>query len=119
MIYVHDVYGVILYAKIQTILEQKGNLLKVKIEGYFFFDIGLYSGTISKKGVIDVVIQLNMSTNAIIQVWENTVATFEKYNIPISEKTLEELVNESVLPALLSELNSAVGSSSATCTVGG
>jgi hypothetical protein len=69
--------------------------------------------------VIDVVIQSNMSPNAIIQVWENTVDTFEKYNVPISNKTLEELINVSVLPELLLELNSVVGSSTATCIVGG
>jgi hypothetical protein len=66
-----------------------------------------------------VVIQSNMSPKAIVQAWEKTVDTFEKYNVPISEKTLEALVNKSVLPALLSELNSVVGSSSATCIVGG
>jgi hypothetical protein len=60
-----------------------------------------------------------MSPKAIMKVWENTVYTFEKYNVPISEKTLEELVNESILPPLLSELNSVVGSSSATCIEGG
>ncbi|EFV75088.1 MULTISPECIES: hypothetical protein [Cytobacillus] len=66
-----------------------------------------------------MVIQSNMSPEAIIQIWENTLDKFEKYNVPISKKTLEELVNVSVLPALLSELNSAVGSSNATCTEGG
>ncbi|MEH7255322.1 hypothetical protein V7111_24750 [Neobacillus niacini] len=66
-----------------------------------------------------MVIQSNMSSKAIVQAWEKTVDTFEKYNVPISEKTLEALVNESVLPDLLSELNSVVGSSSATCIVGG
>jgi hypothetical protein len=60
-----------------------------------------------------------MSSKAIVQVWENTVDTFVKYNVPISEKTLEALVNGSVLPDLLTELNVVVGSSSATCIVGG
>lgn len=72
-----------------------------------------------KKEVIVVVIQSNMSSKAIVQVWENTVDTFGKYNVPISENTLEALVNESVLPSLLAELNAAVGSSGATCIVGG
>lgn len=66
-----------------------------------------------------MVIQSNMSPEAIIQIWENTLDKFKKYNVPISKKTLEELVNVSVLPALLSELNSAVGSSNETCTEGG
>lgn len=69
--------------------------------------------------MIDLVIQSNMSSKAIIEVWENTVDTFKKYNIPISEKTLDALVQESVLPTLLSELNTVVGSSSDTCIEGG
>ncbi|MDR6123699.1 hypothetical protein QFZ87_003296 [Bacillus sp. SLBN-46] len=72
-----------------------------------------------KKGVIDVVIQSNMSSKSIVEVWENTVDTFKKYNVPISEKTLDTLVQDSSLPALLSELNNVVGSSSATCIEGG
>jgi hypothetical protein len=34
-----------------------------------------------------MVIQSNMSSKAIVQVWENTVDTFKKYNVPISDKT--------------------------------
>ncbi|WP_309863645.1 hypothetical protein [Bacillus sp. SLBN-46] len=60
-----------------------------------------------------------MSSKSIVEVWENTVDTFKKYNVPISEKTLDTLVQDSSLPALLSELNNVVGSSSATCIEGG
>jgi hypothetical protein len=66
-----------------------------------------------------MVIQSNMSSKAIVEVWENTVDTFIKYNVTISEKTLDTLVHDSILPALLSELNFVVGSSSATCIGGG
>lgn len=66
-----------------------------------------------------MVIQPNMSSKAIVEVWENTVHTFKKYNVPISEKTLETIVPELVLPALLSELNTVVGSTGATCIEGG
>lgn len=72
-----------------------------------------------KKDVLDVVIQSNMSSKAIVEVWENTVDTFKKYHVPYSEKTLDTLVQESILPALLSELNTVVGSSRATCIEGG
>jgi hypothetical protein len=70
-------------------------------------------------GVIDVVIQSNMSSKAIVGVWENTVDVFKKYSVPLSEKSLDTLVNESVIPALLLELNTVVDSSSATCIEGG
>ncbi|WHX41229.1 hypothetical protein QNH36_03440 [Mesobacillus sp. AQ2] len=66
-----------------------------------------------------MVIQSTMSPKAIVEVWGNTENTFKKYNVPISEKTLGTLVQESVLSALLSELNLVVGSSSATCIEGG
>ena len=66
-----------------------------------------------------MVIQSNMSPKAIVEVWENTDNTFKKYNVSISEKTLDTLVQESVLSVLLSELNIVVGSSSATCIEGG
>ncbi|MEH7356291.1 hypothetical protein V7150_22515 [Neobacillus drentensis] len=66
-----------------------------------------------------MVIQSNMSSKAIVHVWENTADTFKKFNVPISEISLDALVNNSVLPALLAELNTVVGSSGATCIEGG
>ncbi|AND42888.1 MAG: hypothetical protein ACQEXE_25240 [Bacillota bacterium] len=66
-----------------------------------------------------MVIQENMSSKAIVEVWEQTTDTFNKYNIPISDETLETLVNESTLSVILKELNAVVGSSSATCIDGG
>jgi len=66
-----------------------------------------------------MVIQSNMSSKAIVQIWENTADTFKKYNVPISEITLDALVNTSELPSLLVELNAVVGSSGATCIEGG
>lgn len=36
-----------------------------------------------------MVIQPNMSSKAIVEVWENTIAILKKYDIPISEKTIE------------------------------
>ena len=73
---------------------------------------------VRKAGII-MVIQSNMSSKAIVHVWDNTVDTFKKYNVPISEISLDALVNNSVLPSLLAELNTVVGSSGATCIEGG
>ncbi len=72
-----------------------------------------------EKEVIKVVIQLNMSPKAIIEVWGNTVDVFKKHNIPLAEKNLETLVEADALTPLLQELNAIVGSSTATCIEGG
>jgi hypothetical protein len=66
-----------------------------------------------------MVIQLNMSSDAIIEVWGETEEVFKKYNLPRTKQTLETLVGRELLPALLLELNSVVGSSTATCIEGG
>ena len=66
-----------------------------------------------------MVIQANMSPKAIVDVWENTAVVFTKYNIPIVYQSLEKLVNNDLLIFLLQELNSIVGSSTATCIEGG
>ncbi|CAH0343806.1 MULTISPECIES: hypothetical protein [unclassified Bacillus (in: firmicutes)] len=66
-----------------------------------------------------MVIQPNMSSKAIVEVWENTIEILNTYNVPISEKTLEVLVQQDILPTLLMELNTNVGSSSVTCIEGG
>ncbi|MEH7419143.1 hypothetical protein V7266_28350 [Neobacillus drentensis] len=66
-----------------------------------------------------MVIQSNMTSKAIIKVWEETVKVFQKYKVPIIEKALQVLVTESTLQVLLAELNYVVGSSTATCIEGG
>ncbi|MBT2663498.1 hypothetical protein [Bacillus sp. ISL-45] len=66
-----------------------------------------------------MVIQANMSPGAIVDVWEKTADVFTKYNIPLVNQSLETLVNNNLLILLLQELNSIVGSSTATCIEGG
>lgn len=66
-----------------------------------------------------MVIQANMTSVAIVEVWEVTANIFKKYNIPLTKQTLEELVERELLTSLLQELNSAVGSSTSTCIEGG
>lgn len=65
-----------------------------------------------------MVIQSNMTPKAITKVWGETLAVFRRYNVPITEKTLQELVDDNLLP-LLVELNNVVGSSNETCIDGG
>ena len=67
----------------------------------------------------EMVIQSNMSSNAIIEVWAETEEIFNKYNIPLTNLTLETLVETEFLSSLLQELNCVVGSSTATCIEGG
>jgi len=50
-----------------------------------------------------MVIQSNMNSKDIVEVWKNTIDIFNKYNVPISEKKLNEIVHGSVLPILRSE----------------
>jgi hypothetical protein len=66
-----------------------------------------------------MVIQSNMTSKAISEVWKETLEVFQKYNIPITEKTLQVLANDKILQVLLTELNKIVGSSNATCIEGG
>lgn len=66
-----------------------------------------------------MVIQSNMSPKAIIEVWEVTTSIFNKHNIPQTNDPIEQLVEKENIPLLLDELNTAVGSSSATCVEGG
>lgn len=66
-----------------------------------------------------MVIQSNMTSKAISEVWEETLEVFQKYNVPITEKALQVLVNVNILQVLLTELNKVVGSSNATCIEGG
>jgi hypothetical protein len=69
--------------------------------------------------VIQLVIQSNMSAKAVVEVWKDTLVIFEKYNVPLTEKSLESSVNPDALTTLLKELNAIVGSSAVTCIEGG
>lgn len=60
-----------------------------------------------------------MTSRAISEVWGETLEVFQKYNVPIIEKTLQVLVNDNIFQELLTELNKVVGSSNATCIEGG
>lgn len=66
-----------------------------------------------------MVIQSNMSSEAIVNVWGETADVFKKYDVPLTKQSLETLVRNELLPSLLQELNSVVGSSTATCIEGG
>jgi hypothetical protein len=69
--------------------------------------------------VVWLVIQSNMSTKMIIEIWPGTAAIFEKHHSPISERTLQEIVSKDVLTNLLADLNNSIGSSTVTCIKGG
>jgi hypothetical protein len=66
-----------------------------------------------------MVIQSNMSPKAIVEVWELTAPIFVKFNVPLTDRTLESIIDSEVIPNLLIELNAAVGSSTTTCVEGG
>lgn len=66
-----------------------------------------------------MVIQANMSPEAIVYTWKETVEVFKKHNIPLSKQSLETVVESEFLTSLLQELNFIVGSSNATCIEGG
>ncbi|MDF1511042.1 hypothetical protein PZE06_23185 [Robertmurraya sp. DFI.2.37] len=66
-----------------------------------------------------MVIQSNMSPKAIVKVWKNTAPVFVKFNVPLTDMTLERIIEPEILSNLLIELNAAVGSSTATCIEGG
>jgi hypothetical protein len=72
-----------------------------------------------KKEDNELAIQVNMSPKGIVEIWEVTADIFKKYKIPLSKKTLEDLVEEEQITSLLQELNAAVGSSTAICIEGG
>ncbi|GAE28612.1 hypothetical protein JCM9140_4863 [Halalkalibacter wakoensis JCM 9140] len=50
---------------------------------------------------------------------ERTKEVFKKYNVPLTKQTLKTLVGSERLYSLLQELNSVIGSSTATCIEGG
>ncbi|WP_285866583.1 hypothetical protein [Mesobacillus maritimus] len=57
-----------------------------------------------------VVIQSNMSSKTIIEIWGITLEVFKKYNIPISSNALSTMVDQETLPELLRELNRTIRS---------
>lgn len=65
-----------------------------------------------------MVIQSNMSPQAIIYVWKETAEVFNKYQIPITKQTLESIVEKEQIGSLLSDLNATVRSSTLTCIEG-
>ncbi|MBT2691292.1 hypothetical protein J7I93_24460 [Bacillus sp. ISL-47] len=66
-----------------------------------------------------MVIQSNMSPKSIVEVWKDTAPIFLKFNIPLTEKTLETTLGKDTLTSLLIDLNAAVESTTATCIEGG
>ncbi|MHC0038523.1 hypothetical protein [Pseudoneobacillus sp. C159] len=64
-------------------------------------------------------IQSNMTPEAIVEIWRITAEVFKKYKVPLKRQSLEILVEDEILPLLLQELNSAIGSSPKTCIEGG
>lgn len=66
-----------------------------------------------------MVIQSNMSAKLVVQTWQETSDIFIKYNIPIVDQAINEVVEPKLLKELLTELNTQVGSSSLTCVEGG
>jgi hypothetical protein len=61
----------------------------------------------------------NMSPKAIVEIWSDTNEVLAKYNVAISEESLETLVETDILDSLLKDLNSVIGSSPTTCIEGG
>lgn len=66
-----------------------------------------------------MVIQSIMSPKAIVEVWEITAPIFLKFNVPLTDEAIESIIEPEILTILLIELNTAVGSSTATCIEGG
>ncbi|WP_028782437.1 hypothetical protein [Thalassobacillus devorans] len=66
-----------------------------------------------------MVIQSNMSPEAVVNVWADTRTIFEKFQVPIQTKTMQDTVDSEKLEDLLIELNLSIGSSAVTCTAGG
>lgn len=66
-----------------------------------------------------MVIQSYMTSKAIVEVWKQTKNIFDLYRIPIIDQSLDSIVAEEVLTAILNELNFIVGSSTVTCIEGG
>lgn len=66
-----------------------------------------------------MVIQANMSPRAVVDIWGNTIKIFKKYNIPVTGKSLDKLIEADMVTMLLIELNDYVNSSADTCIEGG
>lgn len=66
-----------------------------------------------------LVIQPNMSPDAIVSTWDSTKKIFKEFDIAITENAMESYVKKDILPQLLKILNEEVGSSALTCIEGG
>jgi hypothetical protein len=66
-----------------------------------------------------MVIQPNMTSKAIVEVWKITKQIFENHNIDLSENSLETVIQGADLTSILRELNNVIGSSNSTCIKGG
>ncbi|MEH7111614.1 hypothetical protein V7124_04430 [Neobacillus niacini] len=67
-----------------------------------------------------MVITMEMPVSGIANSWDETKEVFKKYGIPVgSIKALKEHLQDKGLDLLISDLNKTIGSSEATCTVGG
>ncbi|GGB66473.1 hypothetical protein GCM10007199_35950 [Fictibacillus barbaricus] len=67
-----------------------------------------------------MVIQPNMTPQAIVSIWTETRKVFEKYRLPVTDNSLYSLVpNDISLQLLLTELNNCIGSTYNTCVEGG
>lgn len=67
-----------------------------------------------------MMIQENMASRAIVDVWPETESVFNRYHITLSSQPLNRLSKtQEHLTQLVQELNHQIGSSDATCTDGG
>jgi hypothetical protein len=57
-----------------------------------------------------MVIQDNMSPQAIVEIWGETITVFEQYNLPLTGQMLNEIMAEQELDLLLNDLNRHVSS---------
>ncbi len=67
-----------------------------------------------------MVIQRNMTSLAITEIWAETNKVFKKYKVPVTNHSLSSLVQDNMLlHLLLTELNNLIGSTYTTCIEGG
>lgn len=67
-----------------------------------------------------MVIQSNMTPQAIVSIWAETLKVFESYGLSITDNSLSVLVQDDTrLQSLLYELNDRIGSTYNTCVEGG
>lgn len=67
-----------------------------------------------------MVIQRNMSPQAITEIWVETNKVFKEFKVPVTNHSLSSLVKDDIsLQLLLTELNNVIGSTYTTCIEGG